>query len=241
MNTKIIKIGDNCNNNCYFCFEKNKKHLLDYDLIKNELNKGRQLGCEQVIFTGREPTVLIEFVELIEYAKQLEYKVIQVMSNARMFAYQKFTEEIIKAGLTELIVPIYHYKKEIHDQITGVEGSLAQTINGIENINKYSNQNSPYFNVLVSAGIVMCKENIKDLNKIINFLKQKDIKQIFIINNKIEKINNFNDYLLKLKSYLDNNDLKVYFVGFSKLSRDLDKYSFEKFIQKNKERILLPK
>jgi len=241
MYSKIIKIGASCNNNCYFCFEDHNEYPIDFDLIKKELEKGRREKCEQIIFTGREPSVVEKIIDLVEYAKQLDYKVIQLMSNARIFSYQKFTEDIIKAGLTELIVPVYHYKEGIHDQITGVKGSWAQTIRGIDNVVKFSAENSPYFNVLVSAGVVICKENLNDLNEIIDFLKQKGIKQIFIINNKILEINNLNEYLLKLKFCLGSNDSLIYLVGFKKMPVDLEKYSYENFIQLNKEKILLPK
>ena len=241
MYAKVIKVGEKCNNKCYFCFEENKKYLLDFDLIKNELAQGRQERCEQVIFTGREPTLVENIIDIVEFAKNLDYKVIQLMSNARMFVYQQFTEDIIKAGLTELVVPIYHYKKEIHEKITGIKDSFWQAIKGIENVTKFSNANSPYFNVAVSCSIVICKENIRDLDKIIKYLKDLGIKQIFIINNKVFKINDYEKYLLKLEPYFRNNDLIINLVGFKNLPIDLEKYSYKSFIKLNKKRILLPK
>jgi hypothetical protein len=98
-----------------------------------------------------------------------------------MFAYRQFAQEMIFAGMTELLFPIYSHRPEVHNKITGAEKSLEQTMRGIRNINEISATVSPFDSVSITAGTVVCPENVKDIPMIVPFLSKYGITQLFII------------------------------------------------------------
>jgi len=172
---RIIKIGDQCNNNCLNCPSKNKKFETDFKKIKDEIINSYGPKHQRIIFTGREPTLYPHLVDLIKIARKTGYKAIQIKSNGRMFYYPNFAEKIVEAGLTELIILIYSSKAKIHDRITKTPGSFLQMKEGIKNINTISEKFYPFKQVVVCAQVV-CYDNNKD--KLIKFLKDNKIRVI---------------------------------------------------------------
>ena len=152
MKAKILKIGSACNNSCYFCFERGRAYETDTIKIKAAIEEARQ-DCEQLTITGQEPAIHPDILEIVRRAKELQYKIIQIVSNGRMFAYKQFAQEMIFAGMNELLVPIYSHRPETHNKITGAEKSLEQTMRGIRNIQEISKTVSPFDSVAITADI----------------------------------------------------------------------------------------
>ncbi len=132
-----IKTGYLCNNNCLFCVQAdNKKYKnKDYDIILENLKSGIRSGCEGVVFTGGEFTIRSDCLRLVNEAKKMGYKLIQIQSNGRMFSSVDFCRRIIHAGATEFSPALHGHKREIHDFLTGAE-SFNQTLQGIKNLKK---------------------------------------------------------------------------------------------------------
>ncbi|MFC1517794.1 radical SAM protein [Candidatus Margulisiibacteriota bacterium] len=131
-----IKIGYQCNNKCKFCVQGNKReHLPNKSTkeVKRSIRQARKT-CEDMVFTGGEATLREDFLELVRYAKELSYRNIQIQTNGRMFAYEKFCKEVIAAGATEFSPAVHGHKAEIHDYLTDSKGSFDQTIKGIKNL-----------------------------------------------------------------------------------------------------------
>jgi len=79
---KII-LGFNCNNNCFFCYEKSKRHLLpkNTEEIIKEIVVARGKGFDKISFIGGEPTLRQDLLDLINYAKNLEFSQIMITTN----------------------------------------------------------------------------------------------------------------------------------------------------------------
>ena len=172
---RIIKIGDQCNNNCLNCPSKNKKFETDFKKIKDEIINSYGPKHQRIIFTGREPTLYPRLIDLIKIARKTGYKAIQIKSNGRMFYYPDFAKKMVEAGLTELVIPIYSYQAKVHDRITRTPESFLQMKEGIKNINAISEKLYPFKQVVVWAQMI-CYDNNKD--KLINFLEENKIRVI---------------------------------------------------------------
>lgn len=240
MHTKIIKIGTQCNNNCLDCSGRDKIYTQDLKIICAELELGREQQCEQVIFTGREPTLLSDFPEILLYARDLGFKTIQVVSNARMFAYKAFAEQCVQSGMTELLVPIYHNDPAIHDSITRNENSFSQAITGIKNIQDFSRFHFPYYGVSISAHIVLYPENQEHIVQIHSFFKSIGIAQVFILNNKRTPVNNEIAFWDSISSMTDDPECKVFLYGFQNIPDSLKHRSYEQYVTENQNKILTP-
>lgn len=190
-------------------------------------------GCVQVIFEIKAANKFDKIVDCVNFAKELDYNVIQMKSDAGFLADKDFDAKlIVVSGLTELVVPIYHYQSKVHDSIIGLAGSLQKTLKGIKNVILFSEQNKPYFNVSVSVVLPVNQLNYYNLNSIIKFLIGFGIKQIFIVNNKSAQLKNINEYLTKINLQLFKNKILLFFVGFTDLPEDFEIYSYELFWKK---------
>lgn len=133
-----IKTGYLCNNNCRFCVQAHNKKYGNRttEEIKESLREALKKGATGVVFTGGEFTIRKDAFELVNYAKELGFEVIQLQSNGRMFSNMNFVKKMIACGANEFGPSLHGYKAEIHDYLTRSEGAWKQTVQGIINIKK---------------------------------------------------------------------------------------------------------
>ena len=131
-----LKLGFACNNNCLSCPQAHRRHLGNLSTleVKEKLGEGRKKGDEQVVLTGGEPTVRPDLLEVIEYAKGIGYKDIQLQSNARMLSYKGFCRKVIAAGATSFMLGIHGPNAETHDYLVQSPGAFAQAVAGVRNL-----------------------------------------------------------------------------------------------------------
>ncbi len=166
-----IKTGFNCNNHCRFCVQGNKRVLYGDKStveIKKALQEARN-DCDSVVFTGGEPTVRKDIIDLVRYAKSLEFETIQIQSNGRMFCYEKFCTAIIIAGANEFSPAIHGHIAQLHDFLTASKGSFKQSITGIKNLKKRGQK--------VITNTVITKSNYRHLPEIARLLSYLKVDQ----------------------------------------------------------------
>jgi MoaA/NifB/PqqE/SkfB family radical SAM enzyme len=166
-----LKLGFGCNNNCRFCVQSYKKKLGDKPTsrIKKELQESFADGIKEVVFTGGEPTVRSDIIELVSYAHSLGYRNIQIQSNARMFFYKEFCEKIIDAGANEFAPAIHGHISQLHDYLTRSPGSFKQAIQGIKNLKELGQT--------VMANSVVTKPNYAHLPELAKLLLNLNVDQ----------------------------------------------------------------
>jgi len=128
-----IKTGWHCNNRCVFCVQGNKRELYGTrttDEVKQILDQARH-DSDSIVFTGGEVTIRRDVVELVKHAHDLGFTRIQIQTNGRMLAYRKLTEQLIEAGANEFSPALHGPTAELHDFLTGAEGSFRQTVAGM--------------------------------------------------------------------------------------------------------------
>lgn len=159
-----IKIGYQCNNYCLFCVQGDKRKrwaFRDKKEIEKDLMEARKT-CDSIVFTGGEPTLHPNFLDLVRFAKKLNFKTIQIQTNARLFSYKKFCQETIKAGANEFSPAIHGHIAKLHDKLTTTPGSFEQTIQGIKNLKS--------LNQKIITNTVITKFNYKYLPEIAKLL-----------------------------------------------------------------------
>ncbi len=167
-----IKIGFLCNNRCKFCVQGEKREIFgnkSKEEIKKNLKEAANKGIEGVVFTGGEPTLHQNFLELVKYAKFLKFEIIQIQTNGRQFAYRDFCEETIKAGATEFSPALHGPSAEIHDFLIDSPGSFEQTVRGIKNLKELGQT--------VLTNTVVTSRNYKYLHQIAKLLVKLRVDQ----------------------------------------------------------------
>lgn len=166
-----IKLGNSCNNYCKFCVRRKKGEVL-LDKTTEEIMKDLQNArkeCQGVVLTGGEPSIRKDFFDLLSFAKRLGFRVIQVQTNGRMFAYREFCQKAIEAGANEFGVAIHGHIPELHDYLTSTTGSFYQTIKAIRNLKQLSRP--------VLTNTVIVKSNYRHLPQIAQLLVDLNVDQ----------------------------------------------------------------
>ncbi len=158
-----IKTGFLCNNNCLFCVqgpEKKKFGNKSTAELKEIIQKAKK-GCDTIVFTGGEPTIRKDLIELVSEAKKAGFKTIQIQSNGRMFVYEQFCKDMIAAGANEFALALHGHTAELHNYLTGAK-SFRQLIVGIRTLKKMGQR--------VIMNTVITKSNYRHLPDIAKVL-----------------------------------------------------------------------
>lgn len=165
-----IKIGFGCNNHCKFCVQGDKRNFCiakDKKEIIDSLKEAYSKGKRQAIFTGGEPSLHPNFLEIIKIAREMGYELIQIQTNGRIFVYKDFCIKTIRAGANQFAPALHGHNAKIHDFLTSSPGSFAQTVQGIKNLKS--------LNQFVTTNTVVTTKNYRFLPQIAQLLVNLDV------------------------------------------------------------------
>jgi len=172
MNRVDIKIGFGCNNHCQFCVQGDKRDFCVHKTkkeIEKSLREAYEQNNQEAVFTGGEPTLHPDFLDLVRYARKTGFKEVQVQSNGRLFSYNDFCLKSIKAGVTQFAPALHGHNAKIHDTLTAAQGSFDQTTKGIKNLKK--------LNQYLLTNTVITTSNAEHLPKIAQLLIDLGVNQ----------------------------------------------------------------
>lgn len=142
-----IETGFTCNSRCQYCTQLDYRAIPQVELldltreqIEQRIQWAAEQGYDQIGFSGGEPTIRPDFLELVRFARALDFERIAVTTNGRMFAYPKFAAEAIKAGLDAFTFSLHGPTPEIHDKIAAAPGALQQALTGLRNLGEAATQ-----------------------------------------------------------------------------------------------------
>lgn len=138
-----IETGFSCNSRCNYCTQLDYRAIpqperLDLptaDLLAR-IEWAANNGYDQIGFSGGEPTIRPDFLQLVAHAKALDFERIGVTTNGRMFAYPRFAEAAVAAGLDAWTFSLHGPTPEVHDRITASPGALQQGLAGLQNVSE---------------------------------------------------------------------------------------------------------
>lgn len=122
----------NCNQQCMHCYAANQNYAETPELTTEEWKKVIDICKEncipQITFTGGEPTIRKDLVELVEYAN---WFVTRLNTNGVLLT-KKLCKELYKASLDSVQITLYSNNKEIHNKLVGAD-NFDKTVQGIKN------------------------------------------------------------------------------------------------------------
>ncbi len=161
MNVFDLKVGFSCNNDCIHCVVAGKR--LTEDLTNQEIKSiiKKRPQDDSILFTGGEPTIRDDFLNLIKYAKKRGHKVI-LQTNGTQFSNLNFAKESSKY-IDNILIAIHSYKEKVHDEIVRSSGMHKKTIRGFKNIVKLK--------IPHSTQTVISKLNVDHLKETYDFIQ----------------------------------------------------------------------
>ena len=199
-----------CNQKCLNCYAANqikgKEQELttdDWKLIIDKLKKAR---VPQITFTGGEPTLRSDLVELIDYS---QWFVTRLNTNGQLLT-KELCNKLYEASLDACQVTFYSHKKEIHNLLVGANG-FDKTVEGIKNAIEAK--------LVVSINTPLCDLN-KDYVKTIEYAYKELGIRYFTCSGLILTGNATSDE--SIKNRLSNDELKNILVEAIKYCREND-------------------
>lgn len=169
-----VSIGAVCNNNCIFCMEEDREaryannSAMTAERVRWQLEHHR--GVEEVCFTSGEPTTRPELPQFVEWARELGFARISIMTNGRRLAHLPYAAGLAKRGMNRFYVSIHGHTKQLHEGLTRTPDSFEQTVAGLDSVAKLKR-----FGVELHTSTVLTKRNLPHLAEIYRFLRSHGV------------------------------------------------------------------
>ena len=155
----------NCNQKCLHCYAGNQQYAITKELSTNDWKKIIDIckkNCiPQLTFTGGEPTLREDLVELIDYSK---WFVTRLNTNGVLLT-EELCKKLYNASLDSVQVTLYSDNPKKHNELVGADNFDA-TVAGIKNAIKAG--------LNVSINTPLCSKN-KDYASTLKFAKELGI------------------------------------------------------------------
>ncbi len=121
-----------CNQKCLHCYAGKQEFAVKEELTTDEwkhiIDECKKAYIPQITFTGGEPTLRKDLVELVDYAS---WFVTRVNTNGILLT-KELCKELYDASLDSIQVTLYSSKEHIHNLLVGAN-TFKSTIEGIKN------------------------------------------------------------------------------------------------------------
>ena len=161
----FIEVTDKCNERCIHCYADSSPERTDFlplEQIISVMDQALDFGTPFVQFTGGDPLIHPDIVEIASYASKLPFKGVEIYTNGLLL-----NERMLKKIMPykpQLSFSIYADRADIHDGITRVPGSWKRSLDAMKRAKEAG--------LNIRAGIVLMEDNIECAERMPAFLKE---------------------------------------------------------------------
>ncbi|EKD28714.1 MAG: radical SAM protein [uncultured bacterium] len=166
----IFYVTDLCNYRCLVClntFDQRKRDPLTLENAKLYLTQLHQKHFKSVTFTGGEPFMHPQFLDILEYAKSLGFHT-TVLTNGSLINFDLLPK--LETLVNTICIPLESLQADIQGQVRGKvsEDNHAKMMNLIPELAKRK--------FLLTVSTVATQKNLNELNSIKSFLIKSKVK-----------------------------------------------------------------
>ncbi len=169
-NRASIVVTDNCNLRCRMCNCWKQRSINELTLaeLSRVLTQLREMGLIGVAFTGGEPLLRRDLVEIIRQCSALRFEEINLQTNGVLLTTDR-AEELLDAGVTTVQISLDGMER-LHDEIRGVKGAFKKAISGLELLSHLKRKRYPSLTIL--AALTLMKPNLTEVIPMANLAKE---------------------------------------------------------------------
>ncbi len=164
----VWNITRRCNLRCMHCYAHAKNREFENELSLEEgkqlLDDLSQFGCPVVLFSGGEPLMHPNLVELTSYAVEKGMRAV-ISTNGTLITRQ-IAKELKAIGLSYVGISL-DGMEEIHDKFRGVKGAFKAALDGVENAQKEG--------IKVGLRFTINRLNYKEIPAIFDLIEEREI------------------------------------------------------------------
>ncbi len=127
-----VSVTERCNLACFYCHREGEWHIHREEMSPEEIERilkiARELDIRKVKFTGGEPLVREDFVDIVARAAKYMDKDISLTTNGTLL--KNFAEDLKKVGVRRVNVSLDTLDRRKYERITGRD-SLNDVIDGV--------------------------------------------------------------------------------------------------------------
>ncbi len=157
-----------CNLKCVHCYAQSEDRDYAGEMSTEEakvmIDDLAEFGAPVLLFSGGEPTIRKDLVELMKYAKSKGMRVV-ISTNGTLITEEKATQ-YAEVGLSYVGVSL-DGGRETHDKFRGLPGSFDKAIAGI--------RNAKAAGIKVGLRMTINKRNWRDINELFDIMEAEDI------------------------------------------------------------------
>ncbi|MBW1811307.1 MAG: radical SAM protein [Deltaproteobacteria bacterium] len=134
-----IHVGFSCCYRCVFCPSAAPgyhRQFASLQQVQSEIDRAVESGHESINFSGGEPSMHPEFIQMVEYAKNKGFKQICVCTNGFGFADQSSASRLLAAGISQVSISVHSHLEKHEERVTNKTGSYKRKIKAIGNLVK---------------------------------------------------------------------------------------------------------
>ena len=119
-----------CNERCVHCYLDHEDHgEMSTQEVTGVLAQLADAGVFFLSLSGGEVLMRRDFFEIVEHARRLQFNV-KIKTNGVMIR-EKEAARIRELGVEQVQISVYSHRREVHDAITKLPGSLERTLQAI--------------------------------------------------------------------------------------------------------------
>jgi len=216
---KVLRVAltQRCNLNCIYCHHEgecsqadNSRKEISKDDVEDLLKVSKGLGIKKVRFTGGEPLVRKDVVDIVDIASRYMDDV-SISTNGTLLSEK--ISDLKEAGISRFNITLNTLNEDTFKSITG-KNKLQEVLEGIEKT--YEEGVFP-----IKLNVVVMKRNYPEIMDMIKFTKDGMVLQL------IE--------LISSKDEIDSDFYKENYVSLSRIEEYLEKKA-ERIVQREKHR-----
>ncbi len=156
-----IYLNRSCNLDCLYCASDGTNRCPDNFSAGTSLGlivqflETKKSECGAVVISGGEPTIFPDILEIIRQAR-CRFSVVQLMTNAVALSNEKFAEQIMESGVTDICISIPSPFPQTFDWLVQKDGACEQQYVGMCNIMNYAKEhpaNIQFKTIIVNKAI----------------------------------------------------------------------------------------
>jgi MoaA/NifB/PqqE/SkfB family radical SAM enzyme len=158
-----IQLGGQCDSRCTFCFTEWIRHepKLTFQQATRALDEAAGIPTvKAVVFTGGEPTIRYDLVELAGYAHTLRFQSIGLQTNGHRIADPVYLERIVTAGIDKVLLSLHGARASTHDRITDHPGSFELAYRALIALGRRTE-------VVTEVNFVVCPQNRHEARELV--------------------------------------------------------------------------
>jgi molybdenum cofactor biosynthesis enzyme MoaA len=190
-----LLITDQCNFKCSYCrgVRKECRGNIDLQHALNIIRIWSKDGLKNIRFSGGEPTIHPDLVEMVQYSKKMNIERIALSTNGS--ANKNKYDELLLAGVNDFSISLDACCSSYADKMAGVDGYFNTIVKNIKYLS---------YRTYVTVGVVFTDDTIDSVLDIIKFAYSLNVSDIRIISAAQN-----NDAYLKFSKSIAKLDSKI--------------------------------